>query len=341
MIDPSRIDSRSRQRGAALLTAMIIVALVATLAGSMVWQQWRAIQVEAAERARTQSAWILSGALDWARLILREDAKTAGVAGNVDHLGEPWAVPLAEARLSTFLAADKDNTEDAPDAFLSGVITDAMARYNLMNLLEATGGGIDPRELASLERLCETIGVSKDIATRIAIGLRDAAPPAPPTPGASAPPYVPPPDPPLMPQSASQLAWLGIDAESLRALDPYVILIPDTLRLPATARVNVNTAPREVLVAVVDKLDLATAERIVQSRQRAPLKGIGDLTALAPSVPPDNLNRLAFSSNYFQVRGRLRLGDVVLEQRSLVKRNGQTVVVLQRERVSAREQTGS
>ena len=74
MIVRSRIDSRSRQRGAALLTAMIIVALVATLAGSMVWQQWRAIQVEAAERARTQSAWILSGALDWARLILREDA---------------------------------------------------------------------------------------------------------------------------------------------------------------------------------------------------------------------------------------------------------------------------
>jgi len=342
MIDPSRIASRCRQRGAALLTAMIIVALVATLAGSMVWQQWRAIQVEAAERARTQSAWILAGALDWARLILREDAKDdAEHPPPKDHLGEPWAVPLAEARLSTFLAADKDNTEDGPDAFLSGVITDAMARYNLMNLLEATGGGIDPRELASLERLCETVGVSKDIATRIATGLRDAAPPAPPTPGASAPPYVPPADPPLMPQSASQLSWLGIDAESLRALDPYVILIPDTLRLPATARVNVNTAPREVLVAVVDKLDLATAERIVQSRQRAPLKGIGDLTALAPSVPPDNLNRLAFSSNYFQVRGRLRLGDVVLEQRSLVKRNGQTVVVLQRERVSAREQTGS
>ena len=92
---------------------MMIVALVATLAGSMVWQQWRAIQVEAAERARTQSAWILSGALDWARLILREDARSGGPNG-IDHLGEPWAVPLAEARLSTFLAADKDNTDDAP-----------------------------------------------------------------------------------------------------------------------------------------------------------------------------------------------------------------------------------
>ena len=340
MIGPSRIDSRCRQRGAALLTAMIIVALVATLAGSMVWQQWRAIQVEAAERARTQSAWILSGALDWARLILREDANNRA-SGNVDHLGEPWAVPLAEARLSTFLAADKDNnTEDAPDAFLSGVITDAMARYNLINLLDATGG-IAKLELESLERLCETVGVSKDIASRIAVGLRDAAPPVPPAPGASSPVRTPPADPPLMPQSASQLGWLGIDAESLRALDPYIILIIDTLRAPSTALVNVNTAPREVLVAVVDKLDLATAERIVQSRQRVPLKGIGDLTALVPGVPPASLNRLAFASNYFQVRGRLRLGDVVLEQRSLVKRTAQTVVVLQRERVSARERAGS
>ena len=144
-----------------------------------------------------------------------------------------------------------------------------------------------------------------------------------------------------MPQSAAQLGWLGIDAESLRALDPYIVLIPDTLRFPSSALVNVNTAPREVLVAVVDQLDLATAERIIQARQRAPLKSVGDLVALAPGVPPANLNRLAFGSNYFHVRGRLRLGDVVLEQRSLVKRNGPTVVVLQRERVSTREQAGS
>jgi len=332
-------EARRGERGAALLTAMIIVALVATLAGSMVWQQWRAIQVEAAERARTQSAWILSGALDWARLILREDARNPA-NGNIDHLGEPWAVPLAEARLSTFLAADKDNTDDGPDAFLSGAITDAMARYNLTNLIGATGD-IDKRELASLEVLCTTVGVSADVASRIAIGLRDAAPPVPAAPGASAPTFTRPADPPLMPQSASQLGWLGVDAESLRALEPYIVLIPDTLRFPNSALVNANTAPREVLVAVVDKLDLATAERIVQARQRAPLKSVTDLAALAPGVPPASLNRLAFGSNYFHVRGRLRLGDVVLEQRSLVKRNGPTVVVLQRERVSAREQAGS
>ena len=332
---------RSSQAGAALLTAMIIVALVATLAGSMIWQQWRAIQVEAAERARSQSAWILSGALDWARLILREDARN----GTVDHLGEPWAVPLAEARLSTFLAADKDNTDDAPDAFLSGAITDALARYNLTNLV--SGNRIDPLEMATLQRLCETVGVSADVATRIAVAIRDATPPQAADPAASAAstprtagdanaaPYVPPADPPLMPASVRQLAWVGIDPEALRALEPYVVILPEK------AWVNVNTAPREVLVAAIAGLDLATAERIVQARQRAPLKSIADLNALAPGLKPESVARLHVGSSFFEVRGRLRLGDVVLEQRSLVQRRGLDVVVLQRERVSTRERPGS
>ncbi len=327
-------DRRRGQRGAALLTAMIIVALVATLAGSMVWQQWRAIQVEAAERARTQSAWILAGALDWARLILREDAKN----GSVDHLGEPWAVPLAEARLSTFLAADKDNTEDAPDAFLSGVITDATARYNLTNVLSPGGNGYDPVEMAVLQRLCETVGVSVDVATRIATGLHDAAPPVPAQQGASGAATAPLPivqDPPLMPRSVAQLAWLGVDPEALRTLEPYVTILPEK------AYVNANTAPREVLVAAIAGLDLATAERIVQSRQRVPLKSTADIGALAPGLAPDALARLAVGSNFFEVRGRLRLGDVVLEQRSLVRRHGLDVRVLQRERVSARDAAGS
>lgn len=92
-----RPRSPLRQRGAALLTAMVIVTLVTTIAASMVWQQWRAVQVESAERSIAQSYWMLAGALDWARLILREDKG----GPPADHLGETWAVPLAEARLST------------------------------------------------------------------------------------------------------------------------------------------------------------------------------------------------------------------------------------------------
>jgi general secretion pathway protein K len=115
-----------------MLMAMIIVALITTMAASMVWQQWRAVQIEIAERGRLQSFWILSGALDWAKLILQEDAKS----GRPIALTEPWAVPLAEARLSAFLATDQNNTDDAPEAFLSGNIVDAQSRLNLRTLFD-------------------------------------------------------------------------------------------------------------------------------------------------------------------------------------------------------------
>jgi len=98
-----RAQRTRTQRGAALLAAMLTVTLVATFAAASLWQQWRAIEVETAERDRVQAAWILVGALDWSRLILRED----GRAGGADHLAEPWAVPLQEARLSSFLAAER------------------------------------------------------------------------------------------------------------------------------------------------------------------------------------------------------------------------------------------
>jgi len=310
-----RPRASKRQRGAALLTALIIVTLVVTLAASMVWQQWRAVQVEAAERARMQSAWILNGALDWARLILREDARS----GRPTALTEPWATPLAEARLSTFLAVDKSNAEDAPDAFLSGSIADAQARYNLSNLVDVNGKTVQA-ELEALERLCQTVGVSTDVASRIATGLRDAQAPA--AQGGSSP---------LRPRSVAQLTWLGIDASTIALLEPYVTL------LPVRTAVNVNTASREVLSSVIKGMDLATAERLVQMRQREPFKTLGAVETQVTGLAPLNPQQLAVVSSYFEVRGRLRLEDRVLEQRSLVERRGLDMLVLQREQVSTRE----
>ncbi|MEQ1683816.1 MAG: type II secretion system minor pseudopilin GspK [Burkholderiaceae bacterium] len=317
-----------RQRGAALLTAMIIVVLIVTLASSMVWQQWRAVQVEVAERARTQSAWILSGALDWARLILREDARGNR---NVDHLGEPWAVPLAEARLSTFLAADSNNTDDGPEAFLSGSIIDAQSRYNVTNVVDQAKGIVDPFEFAAFERLCQNIGVDSAVATLIASGLRDALAPAGSGTGNA----------PLLPESVAQLSWLGVDAASLELLAPYIVILPGTMPV----NVNVNTASAEVLVAVIPGNDHATAERLLQVRQRTPFEDMTKFWAQVPALAPQAgattpQAKLSVNSAFFEVRGRLRLSDRVLEESSLVQRvQGRQVDVLRRERVASREDT--
>lgn len=307
-----------RERGAALLTAILLVALVSSLAASMVWQQWRAVQVESAERARSQSAWILAGALDWARLILREDAKSGGAT----TLSDPWATPLAEARLSSFLASDQARTDDAPEAFLAGQITDAQARYNLRNLV-GDDGNIMPTELAVAKRLFESIGVATDLADRLASGLRDAVA-RPGTEGRSA-------TPPLLPRTVSQLGWLGVDRDTQRRLAPFVVI------LPARTPVNVNTAPREVIAACVDGMDLGAASRLVQNRQRTPFKTLAEAQALLPPSLTLDATRLDVRSSFFEVRGRIRLGDRVLEELSLVQRRGVDVIPLQRQRTSLQD----
>jgi general secretion pathway protein K len=316
-----RRHAARRQRGAALLTAMIIVTLVATLAASMVWQQWRAVQVESAERARVQAAWILSGALDWARLILREDQKSKR-GSTVTALGEPWSTELKEARISTFLAVDKNNADDGPEAFLSGQITDAQAGYNLANLLSQ--GKVDALELEALERLCQSVGIESGVALRIATGLAAAS-----AVGTSAQTTA---AAPLMPRSVDQLGWLGIDAASVKALSPFVVL------LPAATPVNVNTASREVLAAVIKGLDLGTAERLIQVRQRQAFKDLPEFSAQL-TTPPPATTKLAVHSDYFEVRGRVRLVDRVLTERSLVRRLPNLQIdVLQRDRVASVEQ---
>lgn len=319
---------RPRQHGAALLTAMIIVTIVATLATGMVWQQWHSVEVEAAERERSQSHWILSGALDWARLILREDARDNSRNGNADHLGEPWAVPLAEARLSTFLAADKDNTDDAPDAFLSGTITDAQSRYNLANLV--VDGKILPEQKAVLQRLCDIVGVVPTVADQLGDALKLASGQGSSGDTSTAASIDSTIDPPVAPVSEDDLSWLGVDPAALEKLRPYVTL------LPRPTKVNLNTAAKEVIAAVVKGSDLTTAERIVRLRERTPLKKIDDaVTVFGNGLTAADIDPFAtVTSDFFEVYGALRLENRLFEERSLVERRANLQVVpVRRERV--------
>jgi general secretion pathway protein K len=316
-----RRAGRPAQAGAALLLAMVIVSLIVTAASGMVWLQTRAVQVEGAERARAQAAWILSGALDWARLILKEDERGARQRGKAfDSLDEPWATPLAEARLSTFLAADQDNNVDSgPEAFISGSIVDAQSRFNLRGLLDGAGKP-QPLQVAGLQRLANLAGAPGDTAARIADALALAQAPAVGEEGAAGTP--------IRPARLSDLAWLGIAPATLARLAPWVDL------LPVATPVNANTAPREVLVAAIEGLDLGSAERLVQARQRRPFETLAELQAQLPNAVQADAARVGVASSWFEVAGRLRLEERVLEERSLLQREGGNVSVRRRERQS-------
>jgi general secretion pathway protein K len=305
-----------RSRGAALLLAMLTVTLVATFAAAAMWQQWRAVEVETAERGRVQSAWILVGALDWSRLILRED----GRAGGADHLAEPWAVPLQEARLSTFLAADKnvsqvdDASTDTTEAFLSGQISDMQGRLNLTNL---AGSGPDQTvALRQFTRLFERLGLPPQELALLADALKRAQATTGNDVGAA----------PLMPPTVSQLGWLGLPPTTVTALAPHVTLLP--VRTP----VNLNTADIDVLIAAIDGLDAASAQRIQQTREVRHFRTLSEVRDLLGASIDINEGAHAVASSYFEVRGRLRMGDAMVDERSLVRKLGMEVTTLWRER---------
>ncbi|RZL92053.1 MAG: general secretion pathway protein GspK [Variovorax sp.] len=335
----TRRAARRAQFGAALLTAMLTVTLVATFAAAALWQQWRAVEVESAERARLQSAWVLIGALDWSRLILREDAR-AGSATGTDHLAEPWAVPLAEARLSSFLAADKNIASDAleglPDAFLSGRIIDAQSKLNVRNLV--VGGKPVATSVAAFTRLFQLLGLPAQEVTALVANLQRALPAAPaaaPNPtGAGGTSAAPPPTVtddtsatgPLMPQRTNQLVWLGLSPATVAALEPYVTV------LPINTPLNINTASAEALFASVPSLDLAGAKRVVAQRALGHFRSLEDAAKLVQQSWGSTSDQLSVSSGFFEVQGRLRLDRTWVEEQSLLQRRGIAVDIVWRER---------
>ena len=331
-----------RQRGAALLLALLIMTLVATLAAGMVWLQWRGIEVEVAERARAQAEWLLNASLDWGNLILKSSIRNGDTE---DDLGQPWATPLAETKLSSFLSADGNHTsEGGPEAYLSGQISDAQAKYNLYNLvLQADPGtGINrTTEIQRFQILLTAIGVSPDVATTIAAGMRASAsatqalkdqPGQADSTGSV-----------LMPIQVSDLAWYGIDPKVVKQIEPFVQIVPFPGNAPMT--INANTAVAEVLMAGCPAMTRAQAEQVILQRRQKPYT---DPAAVPSSVnvprttgcttgPEGNqLNGiLAVKSQYFEIFGQLRYELHIIRERSIVYRKDQftPVQVLRRERI--------
>ncbi len=316
-----------RSHGAALITALLIAALAAVMVSGMFWRQWGAISREQTAKQATQARWILRGTVDWARLILREDARNS----SVDDLSEPWAVPLAESRLSTFLAARGQSVGSLPDAWLEGHITDAQSRFNLADL--APGGRVDPNALAALQRLCATLGVSQDVAQTLANGVAAAQVASAAAPGSAA-------SQPAPGANAGQTSTLPVQQlQDLARLSPAVAqalpaLLPDVTLLPTPTPVNANTAGATVLAAVLN-ISADAAARLVQARKQNYFRNTGDITtALGQQAQPVvNPALVGVSSGFFDATARVRIDHFEYAERALIQRVGLITLVLRMQRV--------
>ena len=293
----------NRQRGVAVIIALLLTTLAITIVSSLFWQQQVQVRSIENQRLQLQKQWILRGALDWASLILREDAKYS----SVDTLDEPWATPLAETRLNQYV---DDNRADAADATLSGSITDAQARYNLTNL--CPDGTINPVEVSAFAQLLNNANIDPALAQATANAMA-AAQQKPAANDANAVNQSGP-----LPMNLTQvddlLAVPGFTPEMLAKIKDFVIF------LPRATPVNVNTAPAEVLSAI-STLSISGATALVASRDTATFRSPGDFMMLMHENHLIVAN-VSVSSNYFLVNGKVRMSRAELEIQALIERNG-------------------
>ena len=340
------------QKGMAILMAMMTLALVATLAGGVLWQQWRTQEEEATSRFEQQSGLLLGAALDWARIILTEDSKTS----TTDHRAEPWSIPLQETQLSSFLSASGNGSvskevgsdEQAQHVYLSSRITDLQSRLNLFNLVNAAQ--VSTPDLSALTQLFALLGLpqrelqllvlgmtgrnTQDVGSLGSANFSNSGPIL----NAS---YLY-----AYPQRIEQLAWLGLTPQTISILSPYVTW------LPVRTQLNLNTASAQVLAASFPGLTLSAAEKVVQSRDAQPWSSLDAATSAinsnlhstgsGGSSPIVNINstQFALNSNYFLVIGRIRYDSMIFTERSVLQRNNQQTTILWREKRASGAEPG-
>lgn len=332
--------ARTRQRGAAIVTALLVVTLAVVIVSGMLWRQQVEIRAVENQRLKAQAMWIARAGIDWARLILRDDQRRTGA---VDHLGEIWAVPIQETKLSDFLGSSLRTDTAGEESYLSGRIFDAQARFNLMNLLtmqtlgtRTVVTGLDKAGIQAYGVLLQTLGLDSSLAKITATYLAqmlggvqslEGNPGGSDDNGSGSGGNGPRP----LDDVDGLLSIPGYTADMIRTLRPFVIV------LPTRTQINANTASAEVLAAVIPNLSLDRARALVQARDRAYFRNIGDVTnqlrGIAAGVDTSAAaNLLDVQTHYFLVYGmarheRAQIGQVALVSRGDPVNNNATRIV--------------
>lgn len=297
-----------KQRGVALITALLVVALVTTLSVAWMTRQELIIRRTANLLHHDQAYFYSLGGEAWARLLLQQDDLT------VDTLKETWAMRLPVMPID--------------GGTLQGELNDLQGRFNLNNLL-TDSGEVSQADVARLERLLLALEVSPILVQTIVDWLdRDATP--------------------QLPSGAEDTFYLGqkpsyraanrlmVDPNELRAVAGVTPEIFETLRpyitaLPKRTLLNINTASLPLLRTVAPEITQAEAETLIALRETEPFVSVQafakqDVLA-GHRVEMDNLS---VTSQYFLYLGEAHIDRGRARLQSVLQREGNQVIVLAR-----------
>lgn len=293
------------QNGVALIVAMLVAALAAAVAVSVATaqSQWSS-QVEH-RRDQVEAQSIAIAGIAWARAIVSADAP------GIDHLGEPWALPLPPTPVE--------------NGDVQGRIVDAQSMLNVNTLASAQHAQAAQRRFA---RLFGALGIPASTLASMTdwVDADDAPRPD----GAEDAWYMAQADASLAANAPAtrfeELAYVrGMTSQAMTRLAPFVTA------LPGDTPVNVNTAPPAVLDALLDGVEPGALAALVALRNQHPFARVDDFRAALPSgVSIIDPGLVSVDTRYFLVFVRARQGETVAVARALIERDaGSSTVVWQ------------
>lgn len=292
----------NRQRGMALITVLLVVAVVTVVSAGIIARQQLSIR-SSANQLHVRQAWHYAlGGETLAKAILQRDLREGDPRAPVDHPGEAWAKARAPFSLDEGGA-------------LRVQITDLTARFNLNSLLRQ--GQPNEAAVAQFRRLLLGLQIEAPYAERLLDWL-DADDQPSGGYGAEDNQY-------LLAQPAYRAGNRELkDVSELRLLlemteADYQRLSPHVSALPADATLNVNTASARVLASVADGLPLSTAQGLVAARGGEGYRDLPSFTAQLGGLQVQSQG-LGVGSQYFQVLSEVTVGERRQVLRSTLQR---------------------
>lgn len=303
------ISNLTKQRGLALVMAVLIAALATSAIAFAAWrQQVRVRDAEIrADSAQTQQ--VVRSSITLARTLLIDDINNNST---YDYLGDDWAKPITDV-----------NVEQGK---VSGRLTEMQGRFNLNTLVDGSGQAI-PIKVENYRRLLATLNLAPNLADTLLDwldaddilqvgGAEDLAYLAkdPPYRAANRP----------LSDLSELLLIEGYTPQIIATLKPFVTVYPqDTLAL-----INVNTTTPEVLAACIPNFSTQQAKLLLTDVDKTPFKNIADFQAkLALALPSEpNLSSIVsanfgVSSQYFLADLKVAYGKVTWREQVFLWRN--------------------
>lgn len=287
------------QSGVALITALLVVAIVTVIATGMATRQQLDIRRSSNVLDRDQAYILALGVESWGRSILIQDRRE----NTVDNLSEVWATVLPP------LSVEGGN--------VAGHIEDMQGRFNINNLVK--DGKPSPIDVKRFERLLKALELNPNLSEAV-IDWIDSDSETMPGNGAEdgeymghTPPYRTANN---IINSVSELRLVkGFTKEAVARLEPFISA------LPAYTPININTARPEILMTLADDLTKTDAEAMIEDRGT---KGYTDIQKFitSPTVKSRNIpaEGLGINSDYFIVDAASRFGKGQVRLLGLIHR---------------------